>query len=311
MRFWWPGIRNNIKAWVKSCAQCIDYDVWCNKKSELYFSWPVTTPFYIMHVDLWMPGKLVDDTGNTLQLMNSICDLIQFVVFILVSDARAETLAKLFMEQVVFTFGMVVVIVVDADSEFLQLFKEMCFKLDFIFWPLARGNHKGNSTDKYHRFLNKTQIIVGADLDTHHSFVENSKTSQYVWNSAPIDNTDIPRSLAVVGRHFEFPIDVKLSPNPTLNDVDQSALYVYLRDVSIYSKFATFVLQILIEERQTAHRNRSNSQRAAKSFHVGDVVKAHVQMHSNSVKGIVGKKSYQGRGPFQIKEVLEASSYLV
>ena len=159
---------------------------------------------------------------------------------------------------------MVAVVVVDADSKFLHLFKNMCQQLDFIFWPLSRGNHKGNSVEKYHRLLNKTQTIVGADMGTHFSFIENSKTSQYAWNSAPIDDTDIPRSLAAVGRHFKFPMDVKLSPTPTLNDADESALYTYLRDISTDSQFATAVLQVLIEERRTAHRERHNSQRATK-----------------------------------------------
>ena len=82
-----------------------------------------------------------------------MCDLTQFVVSILVSDATSENLAKLFMEQVVFTFGMVAVVVVDADSKFLSLFKDMCLKLDFIFWPLARGNYKGLSIEKNRRFF--------------------------------------------------------------------------------------------------------------------------------------------------------------
>ena len=81
------------------------------------------------------------------------------------------------MEQVIFTFDMVAVVVVDADSKFLHLFEETCKALVFQFWPLLRGSHKGNSVEKYHRFLNKTQTIVGQDRDTHHSFVENSKTS--------------------------------------------------------------------------------------------------------------------------------------
>ena len=67
-----------------------------------------------MQVDLWMPGKLVDKLGNTHQLMNCMCDLTQFI---LIKDARAEILAKLFIEQVVFSFGMVAVIVVDADKK--------------------------------------------------------------------------------------------------------------------------------------------------------------------------------------------------
>ena len=106
-------------------------------------------------------------------------------------------------------------------------------------------------------------------------------------------------------------MDVQLSPTPILNDINQSALYTYLRDVSTDSQFATSVLQVLVEEWRTAHRTRHNSQRAAKIFKVGDIVKAHVQVSSNAAKGVVEKLSYQGRGPFQIKEVLDANSYLV
>ena len=51
-----------------------------------------------MHVDLWIPGKLTDDEGQTLQLMNIMCDLTQFVVSILGNDATTPALGKLFME---------------------------------------------------------------------------------------------------------------------------------------------------------------------------------------------------------------------
>ena len=106
-------------------------------------------------------------------------------------------------------------------------------------------------------------------------------------------------------------MDVKLYPTLILNDAGQSALYTYLKDLSIDSQFATAVRQVLVEERRTAHRERYNSQRAAKSFRVGDVVKAHVQVHYNATTDIVGKLSYQGRSPYQIKEFLNANSYLV
>ena len=100
-----------------------------------------------MHVDLWLPGKLLDSEGNTLQLMNAMCDLTQFVVSMLITDATAEHLGKIFMEQVVLTFGLVAVVVVDADSKFLGLFEDMCHRLGFIFWPLSRGYHKALSVE--------------------------------------------------------------------------------------------------------------------------------------------------------------------
>lgn len=106
-------------------------------------------------------------------------------------------------------------------------------------------------------------------------------------------------------------MDVKLSANPILSDDNNNALYTYLRDVSFESPFATSVLQVLIDERCSAHRSRWNSGRAAKNFAIGDVVKAHVQVQSNSSTGTVKKLSYQARGPFQIKEKLDGDSYLV
>ena len=41
-RFYWPKIRDDIKTWVHICAHCTTYNVWRNRKSELYFSWPTT-----------------------------------------------------------------------------------------------------------------------------------------------------------------------------------------------------------------------------------------------------------------------------
>ena len=90
-----------------------------------------------MHVDLWMPGKLLDEEGRTLQLMNCMCDLTQFVISIIVKEANSMNLGKLFMEQVVLSFGMVAVVVVDADSKFLHSFKEMCKPLHISLWPLS------------------------------------------------------------------------------------------------------------------------------------------------------------------------------
>ena len=106
-------------------------------------------------------------------------------------------------------------------------------------------------------------------------------------------------------------MDVQVNKTPELNDTDHSALYNYLRNVSFDSTFATSVLQVLIEENRTAHRDRWNTKRSAKTFKVGDVVKVHVQVQSNAATGTVQKLSYQARGPFQIKEILEANAYLV
>ena len=109
--------------------------------------------------------------------MNCICDLTQFLISIFVNDAISKILEKFFIEQVVLSFGMVEVVVVDADIKFFTLFKAMYVALDIEFWPLARGNHKGLSVERYRQFLNKTQAISGTETGTHLSFTDNYKTS--------------------------------------------------------------------------------------------------------------------------------------
>ena len=124
-------------------------------------------------------------------------------------------------------------------------------------------------------------------------FIQNSKTSQYAWNSAPIDDTDVTRCMAAVGREFLFvPLDIELASTPTLNDETKSALYHYLRQVSNNSAFVQSILAVLLEERHTTHRDRHNKGKTQPVFKVGDVVKAHVQVRSNIATGEVGKLSY-------------------
>ena len=311
-RFFWPSIRENIKQWVAGCAHCLSYNSWRSRRSELHFTWPVTVPFWIIHVDLWSPGTAVTNKqGDTGYLMNSMCDLTQFVVSTITFDITSHALAKLFMADVILSFGMCAIVVIDDGSTFKGHFTLMCEALKIQYWILSRGNHKGNSCERYHRFLNKTQTIHGNDRGTHNVFLQNAKTSQFAWNSAPIDNTDVVRSLAAVGREFRFPLDVELSVIPPINDASNSALTNYLRDVSIEAKFATSVVQVLIEERRLAHQERVNKDKVVSSLQVGDIVKAHVQVQSKQELGVVGKLSYRARGPFRIVKVLGHNSFEV
>ncbi len=310
LRFIWPKMRKEIKYWCKSCAECTAANVWRSHRCKLYFSWPVTIPFWIMHVDIWHPGS-AQLQGKQGYLLNAMCDLTQFVVSIPTTDISAAQLSQLFTEQVLLTFGMCAVIVVDDGSTFKSEFESMCNILKLHLWPLARGNHKGNSVERYHRYLNKVMTIQGNALGTNNNFHRIAKTAQYGWNSAPIDDTDVVRSLPAVGREFRFPLDIDNSKLPAISDGTNCALFDYLRDVSNESHFATTVLQILVEERRERHRNRLNHSATKSSLKVGDVVKAHVQVKSNASTGTVEKLSYRARGPFVIVQDLGWDTFLV
>ena len=70
-------------------------------------------------------------------------------------ETHVEHLAKLFMENDIQSFGMVEILVVDADSKFKNISKDICAALEIIYWTLVCGNHKGTSIEKYQHFINK------------------------------------------------------------------------------------------------------------------------------------------------------------
>ena len=158
---------------------------------------------------------------------------------------------------------------------------------------------------KYHRFLKKTKATAGQYRGTHAVFLQNTKNSQYAWNSAPIDGTDIIRSFAAVVWELHFLVEVKLLQTPTNLNQGNYGLYEYLWHVSNNSQFATSILQILIKERQTAHREQWNQNQSAPEFKVDGAVEAHVQVKPKLYPGGVTKHAYRAWLPFQIKMFLE------
>ena len=55
LNFFWPGMRKDIFTWISGCAGCIPAQSRIRESAGLAQSWPITTPFAIISVDLWQP----------------------------------------------------------------------------------------------------------------------------------------------------------------------------------------------------------------------------------------------------------------
>ena len=173
-----------------------------------------------------------------------MCDLTQFVISSVAVRISAPTVVELSTVDIVLTFGTCPVFVVDNSISFKGAFIDICKVFKIHYWCLSRVNHKGNSMERYIRFLNKTKEITGNDRGTHSIFARNTKVLQNDRNIATINETDISRIMAAVGRDFRFPLNVDLLSTLTLNDIDNEKLFLYLRDVSIYLTFALSIIKI-------------------------------------------------------------------
>ena len=165
--------------------------------------------------------------------------------------------------------------------------------------------------EKFHQLLNKSVTIAIEDRKKFGCFTEAGIVAGYAWNSAPIDGTDIIRSIPAISRKLRFPIDISsvTLPQLTTNQADSVVNYLRLTDSSKH--FASEILKILIEDRCTVHRERINNQRNIVSFDVGDVVMARREVQSNKSTNKVGKLCYQVRGPFVIVKPTGTGGYMV
>ena len=144
LRYFWPSLRSDVADWIKQCAHCIITYRWRRRGQELMLSWPVSSPFAILHVDLWISVHHFNPNGN-MTLMNAMCDMNQFVVVVPVPDESSATLASYFMQYVLIKLGLCHLVVLDDDSPFKGAFIAMCDDLNV--------NHD------VHTFLEKTDSL--------------------------------------------------------------------------------------------------------------------------------------------------------
>ena len=122
-----------------------------------------------------------------------------------------------------------------------------------------------------HRFLNKSVTIAAGERGTTNIFVPAGIAAGYARNSAPIDGTDILRSIPAIGRELKFPLYINLNAMPKLVQNNANAVLEYLKLTDSYRSFSSSILKVLIEDRRIAHAERINNSHNHVVLHVDDI----------------------------------------
>ena len=188
---------------------------WSRRGQELMFSWPLSIPFAILHVDLWMPNKYTDNRGS-MALINAMRNMSQFVVVVSIPDETSTTLANDFFQHILIKFGMCHLAVLDVDNSFAGALVAVCKSLKLNYDIFTKRNRKESVIEHFHRFLNKATTIFMEDWQSNEIFVYVGTSTRYTWNITPINGTNIIHSTVAIGRELRFPIDIYLSALPKL-----------------------------------------------------------------------------------------------
>ena len=237
------------------------------------FSWPISSSFAILHINLWTPGDHLDTNGYMV-LMNTVCDTNQFVVIIPVPNESSAILASYFMQHVWMKLGLCHLVVLDDGSPFKGSFITRCKSLNLNHDFITKYNHEGLTAEQFHRFLNKSITIAVEERGINDIFVPNGNVVGYVWNNTPIHGTNILPSIPAIGQELHFSIDINLSALPKLTHNNGQVVLEYLKLTDSSCHFPSFILKLLIEDRRTTHAKRINNNRNLVVLAPGDIVMA-------------------------------------
>ena len=218
------------------------------------FYYPISSPFAILHVDLWMSSHYTDSNGY-IALMDVMCDMSKFVVVVPVPDESSDTLASYFMQRILLKFSLYHLVVLDDSTPFKGVFTIMCESLNLKHDVFVKRDHKVFTVDHFHRFLNKRITIAAEERGNNEIFVPTGVAAGSAWNNAPIDGTNIIRSMPAIGRELHFPLDINLNALPKLTQNNGQAALYYLKLTDSFRHFSSSIFRILIGDRRIVHIN--------------------------------------------------------
>jgi hypothetical protein len=307
LRFFWPKMYNYIRQMCRLCAACSLSNSNHQHSKELLYSFPIDAPFKLVVADIYKAGDIAAFQGEK-ALFILLDHMTGFAIVEELRGLNSTTFSKVLMK-ILLQHGFCHTIVVDADSKFKGIFRETMKMLQINIHWASGNNHDSILVERFNAYLNKGLKILCTERSTTRNFVESSQLLAYAWNSAPMAETDISRSLVAVGREFAFPIDYLDSPSPTL-DTTSATKQQYHEVLKDLLKNCREVYKTLIEEHRCMHREYVNSRRPDPTiFQVDDLVWNRRQIQSSSKRGIVGKLRFKQTGPWKVIEKLNGGSY--
>ena len=176
---------------------------------------------------------------------------------------------------------------------------------------VSKGNHRAVRVERFFRYMNKTERITCANVQSYAAWLAAFFFAIYGWNASPIDRTDIFRCFVAKGRMFPFPIDVALDTVPRTPGTEGTPALEHIEAMEPVLKRQRCILDLLNKERRARHRELKNKGRTQRTFEPGNIVLVRRQIQTSLKADIIAKQQFKATGPYIVLKPLPPASYLV
>ena len=206
-------------------------------------------------------------------------------------------------------YGLVHMLILDADSKFKGQFKEACGIFKLKSHTVSKGHRDVMLVERFNRYLNGAIKLFASDRNSTRVFIEGSQMAIYAWISAPVIGTNLSCSLVAVGREFHFPIDFENRRHISFSS-NKNKICTYTEDLLYTLEKCQYVYQLLISQQREYHREYRNSQlNDPKKCKVKNIDFARFQVQSSLKTRRVKKLTYQLQGLYKVTKLYPSGSY--
>ena len=303
----WPEMYSYIKQMCNACPGCALLNPTRGVSSELVYHFAIEAPFWVLFVDGYLAGKHSGFEGSETYLI-AACGMSGFAVMEPIPHPTSASFASAIMK-IQLRFGLCHTIVLDKDSKFFGVFKEVVDLLQINRHVLSSGNHNGMLVEQINRYLNKGLKIMINERDSIKIALKAILLLLYAWNSAPIPGMDLSRCFVALGREFQFPIDFSADKHVKLIFTPASVTS-YSRDLASCLAALHEIAKLLVKEQRAYNCEFINSRCPdPKIYSIRDTVFARRATWSDAGQGQVDKLTYTFTGPWLVTAKLDGASY--
>ena len=266
-KYFWKGLYNDVKFYVKSCASCGTRKHPANKQKAPLIPFPTCEPWSRIHIDLHGPMPAARTSGHRFIL----CAIDAFTKYAIIRSTlsiEANVICQMVYDDIITKYGALNTILTDRGGQFCSdVFRQLCNIVNTT--ALTTTAYSPNVNGNVERLNRTLDDSLAMYVSTH-----NENWDLFLSGFSFAYNTSIHPSIKetpffmVFGREPRTPVDVSLLPEK--------------KQIKTRSYITT-----LVENLKTAHSNaRYFIQKAARDM------KEKYDRHTKEVKFQTGDKVY-------------------
>jgi hypothetical protein len=299
-RYYWPGMRNAVKHYIKGCDEC-------QRRGQPFRKEPlipikIGEPFHRVGIDI--KGPLPITKKENRYIIVAMDYLTKWPEAKATSEAKASDVAKFLHQEIICRHGTPSILLSDRGTPFVNaLIKELCEKgeirhrLTSPYRPQTNG-----MVERFNRTIGESLAKMTSNPEKE--WDEYLDAILLAYRTMKHESTGFTPFQLIYGRQARLPIELKVTTHPNEYSSIEEALMQ--RTVEITNK--------MIFDQAQARENIKKKQERMKKYHgkISDKLKIgdKVLLFRNQLQGnLSAKLEEKWTGPYYIHEVLGANNY--